>query len=252
MHHENGTWRWLLCRGLCVARHRREPAAPRGLAHRHHGSPRRRGAPAPRRVPRLADRAREPRAVPRAASGAGPSSRRAPRPGVALRGVIFLDLDGFEFINDSLGHQAGDQLLDNQVAQRLNGCARPTNDTVARFGGDELALLLERIWRTRQGKQGVRRGSACAGAVRRPFQIAGRELVERSLGAGARRRGLTSARRTCCATRTRAMYRAKTEARGLGTAPFRSGSCTSFAASRLQLEGDLRERAQVRRADPPH
>ncbi|MCE7915128.1 MAG: EAL domain-containing protein [Nitrosomonas sp. PRO4] len=60
-----------------------------------------------------------------------------------LLGVIFLDLDHFKDINDTLGHTAGDQLL-QEVGQRIKSCVRDT-DTVARLGGDEFAIIIPNI-----------------------------------------------------------------------------------------------------------
>ena len=92
--------------------------------------------------------------------------RRSHDPGGV--GVVFLDLDDFERVNDRLGHAAGDDLL-VQVSQRLRQVVR-AGDTVARFGGDEFAVLVV------DGESSVVADKLSA-SFRTPFQLAGRSVV---------------------------------------------------------------------------
>ncbi|MFF4339654.1 putative bifunctional diguanylate cyclase/phosphodiesterase [Kitasatospora sp. NPDC001540] len=92
--------------------------------------------------------------------------------------VLFLDLDGFKAVNDTAGHQVGDELL-VQAARRLQSAVR-SEDTVARFGGDEFAVLV----RGRLGHPQVRDlAERIRGALSEPYWIGGAELgVAASIG----------------------------------------------------------------------
>jgi diguanylate cyclase (GGDEF)-like protein/PAS domain S-box-containing protein len=89
--------------------------------------------------------------------------------------VLFLDLDDFKTINDSLGHAAGDELL-CAVADRLRNCLR-AGDTAARLGGDEFALLLEDLADPPEALAVAERISA---ALQPPFAVHGREVSARA------------------------------------------------------------------------
>jgi diguanylate cyclase (GGDEF)-like protein len=86
--------------------------------------------------------------------------------------VLFLDIDRFKVINDSLGHGVGDQVL-GELSRRLAECVRP-EDTIARLGGDEFAVLLEDL-DDAAGATAV--AERVAKALEAPFLLEGREVV---------------------------------------------------------------------------
>lgn len=123
--------------------------------------------------------------------------------------VIFIDLDRFKPINDTLGHRAGDELL-RQLAVRLQGLTR-ANDTVARYGGDEFVILLPDV----DGRQGaLAAATKLLKAFDSPFTVDGQELfVGASIGGSLFPHGGREFDELIAAA-DRAMYRAKKHGRG--------------------------------------
>src|ERR671921_43624 len=152
--------------------------------------------------------------------------------------VLFMDLDNFKVINDSLGHNAGDQLLIG-VAERLKACLRP-EDTAARLGGDEFTILVEDISSVDEVVQIAER---IADILRPPFALEEHEVfVTASTGIA-----LNSTAQEQAADLLRhadlAMYRAKH--RGKARYEVFEPSMDAKAVERLILETGLR-RALVR------
>jgi diguanylate cyclase (GGDEF)-like protein/PAS domain S-box-containing protein len=155
--------------------------------------------------------------------------------------VLFLDLDRFKLVNDSLGHRAGDELL-IQIARRLEGCRR-AGDTVARLGGDEFTLLVEGIIDT---DEAVAVAERVHRALAPPFLVEGHEVFA-SASIGIALGGPTTERpEHLLRDADTAMYRAKV--RGSRHALFDS-SMHERAMAALRLENELRralERGELR------
>jgi diguanylate cyclase (GGDEF)-like protein len=132
------------------------------------------------------------------------SARRRPR-SIA---VLFLDLDNFKLVNDSMGHSVGDDLLMG-VADRLRHALK-TGDTVARFGGDEFAVLVEDV---RSEADATKVAERILGSFARPFALRGRELfVTASIGIAVSDLGVQDGE-ALVRNADAAMYRAKSRGR---------------------------------------
>jgi diguanylate cyclase (GGDEF)-like protein/PAS domain S-box-containing protein len=150
----------------------------------------------------------------------------------SLAAVLFLDLDHFKLVNDSLGHHVGDELL-TAAAPRLTQAVR-ASDTVARFGGDEFGILLEDI----SGEHdAVEMAERIAATFARPFVLDGNEhFVSASVGIAVAQGGELPSELIRDADA--AMYRAKE--RGRARYELFDELMRARAISRLRLENDLR------------
>jgi diguanylate cyclase (GGDEF)-like protein len=164
--------------------------------------------------------------------------------------VLFIDLDRFKIVNDSLGHLAGDRLI-TQVAGRLRGALRredvvtrpdataPGSSTLARLGGDEFTILLTDI---HDPSDAVRVANRVKDALRQPFAVNGQEVyTSASIGIASSASGYESAD-AILRDADLAMYRAK----ALGKARWElfDREMHQAAMTRLALETDLRRALQ--------
>ncbi len=157
--------------------------------------------------------------------------RAEPRGGAVA--VLFLDLDGFKVLNDSLGHAVGDSLI-AAVADRLRSFAG-SSDTVARLGGDEFTILLDDV---DDEQQAVAFAERVVNGLRQPFLVEGREVVTgASIGIAINGPGRESADALLRAADL-AMYEAKATAKGRYHL-FDPG-LDARAVERFNLEADLR------------
>lgn len=161
------------------------------------------------------------------------ATERARRMDDMLFAVIFLDLDDFKLINDSMGHHVGDEVI-IAVARRLEVCVRG-GDIVARLGGDEFAILLERVVDARDTAIVAER---VQDALSKPFNIGGFDhRVTASIGVA-----LSSSAHErpeyLLRSADMAMYRAKNAGRNRFEMFDRAMHAEALA--RLQIENDLR------------
>ncbi|MGR9107334.1 MAG: putative bifunctional diguanylate cyclase/phosphodiesterase [Gammaproteobacteria bacterium] len=148
--------------------------------------------------------------------------------------VLFIDLDRFKMINDSLGHSAGDALLRN-VAKRLRGCLRQ-DDSIARLGGDEFIVVLEDLSNEHQASIAARKISE---AMTGPILIEGHELcVSASIGIALFPKDGVDAD-SLVKNADIAMYRAKE--RGGNSIEFYTRAMNTRALERLKLGQQLRQ-----------
>jgi diguanylate cyclase (GGDEF)-like protein/PAS domain S-box-containing protein len=145
--------------------------------------------------------------------------------------LLFLDIDHFKVINDSLGHASGDQLLVG-VAERLDGLIRGS-DTIARFGGDEFAVLCEDLTET----QAIELAERVLAAFKVPFALDDRQLHV-SVSVGVALAKAADDAEALVRDADAAMYRAKE--RGRARVELFDSEMRERALERMTLESELR------------
>lgn len=234
LRHQDGTWRWMLCRGLAERSETGKPVRIAGSQADIHG---RKTAEQRLRFDATHDALT---GLPnrllfkdRLTQGL---RRRQRKPDHQLT-VLFIDLDRFKNINDSFGHPAGDRLL-VEIAKRIRQILRD-GDTVARLGGDEFAVLLDGMGEAGPIQQITDR---LRQAIGEPFRVDGADLV---VSASVGIRTTTSSDDTCddlLRDADTAMYGAKASGRNTAV-PFRP-------VMRSEIVGHVRIEADLRHAVP--
>jgi diguanylate cyclase (GGDEF)-like protein/PAS domain S-box-containing protein len=230
MKHRDGGYRWMLTRGIAVPDEKGQPWRMAGsqtdITER-----------------KMAEQRLQHEAIHDVLTGLpnralfmdllGRSLGRSRRKTDYLFAVLFLDLDRFKMINDSLGHLIGDQLL-IAMARRLERCLRP-GDVVARLGGDEFTILLDDI---KDVNDATRIADRIQNELKQPFQLGGQEVfTTASIGIALSASGYERPDDLLRDSDT-AMYRAK--AMGKACHQVFDSAMHSRAVALLQLETDLR------------
>ncbi|ABS05271.1 putative bifunctional diguanylate cyclase/phosphodiesterase [Kineococcus radiotolerans] len=155
--------------------------------------------------------------------------------------VLFIDLNGFKQVNDSLGHAAGDEVL-SRVARRLRRCLRG-DDLAARLGGDEFALVVRDVEPARAAARIAARVQA---DVAMPLETHGRTVrVGASIGIAVAESGVGAAEMLRRADS--AMYRAKAESRTGSPAPSAEATDGSLTGRVVLFEADMHDVDRLRR-----
>jgi diguanylate cyclase (GGDEF)-like protein/PAS domain S-box-containing protein len=222
MQHGDGTYRWMLCRGLAVRN-------AQGIAQRIAGSltdiTEGKVADGLTGLPnRLLFLDRVQRAV----------DRRLRHKDEQFA-ILYLDIDNFKIVNDSLGHEVGDQLL-QAVARRLEDCVRASDSMVARLGGDEFAVVIEHIHIAADAHRVAQR---ILDAMSRPFVLCDRDVfTSASIGISFGEE-LSEKADDLLREADTAMYQAK--ANGKSRCRVFDPTMQEEVRLRLELEADLRK-----------